>query len=248
MKARIIAAAAAALLIAAPAAAQDDDWDWEGDEEEYYEKRPTGGFFGATFTVAQPRGEFSDFVDGGFGGHVNYVHQLDRDGWLGIRADAGLIVYGYETQRVPLSPTIGGRILVDLTTSNNLAYVGVGPQIGVPNGTLRPYVNGYAGYSFIWTQSSVSGTYDDEDFASTTNFDYGGFSYGGGAGLYIPVKRGPSPASIDIGVRYHNNGVAEYLREGDIEDNPDGSITLYPVRSDTDLLTFHIGFSIGVSH
>lgn len=248
MKARIIAAAAAALLIAAPAAAQDDDWDWEGDDEEYYEKRPTGGFFGATFTVAQPRGEFSDFVDGGFGGQVNYVHQLDRDGWLGIRADAGLIVYGYETQRVPLSPTIGGRILVDLTTSNNLAYVGVGPQIGVPNGTLRPYVNGYAGYSFIWTQSSVSGTYDDEDFASTTNFDDGGFSYGGGAGLYIPVKRGPSPASIDIGVRYHNNGIAEYLREGDIEDNPDGSVTLYPVRSDTDLLTFHIGFSIGVSH
>lgn len=248
MKARIIAAAAAALLIAAPAAAQDDDWDWEGDDEEYYEKRPTGGFFGATFTVAQPRGEFSDFVDGGFGGQVNYVHQLDRDGWLGIRADAGLVVYGYETQRVPLSPTIGGRILVDLTTSNNLAYVGVGPQIGVPNGTLRPYVNGYAGYSFIWTQSSVSGTYDDEDFASTTNFDDGGFSYGGGAGLYIPVKRGPSPASIDIGVRYHNNGVAEYLREGDIEDNPDGSVTLYPVRSDTDLLTFHIGFSIGVSH
>ena len=33
----------------------------------------------------------------------------------------------------------------------------------------------------------------------------------------------------------------------DIEDNPDGSITLYPVRSDTDLLTFHIGFSVGIT-
>lgn len=248
MYARIIAAAAAALLIAAPAAAQDDGWDWDEDDDEYYESTPTGGYFGATFTVAQTRGEFSDYVDGGFGGQLHYIHQLDRGGWLGIRADAGLVVYGYERQRVPLSPTIGGRVLVDLTTSNNLAYVGVGPQIGVPNGRLRPYVNGYAGYSFIWTQSSVSGTANDEDFASTTNFDDGSVSYGGGAGIYIPVKHGPAPASIDIGVRYHNNGTAEYLREGDIEDNPDGSITLYPVRSDTDLLTFHIGFSFGISH
>jgi hypothetical protein len=247
MKARIIAAAAAALLIAAPAAAQDG-WDW--DDDEYHERTPTGGYFGGTFTVARTEGEFSDYVDGGFGGQINYIHQLDRDGWLGIRADAGLVVYGYERQRVPLSPTIGGRVLVDLTTSNNLAYVGVGPQIGVPNGRLRPYVNGYAGYSFIWTQSSVSGTrhHDDEEVFSTTNFDDGSFSYGGGGGIYIPVgRRGASPASIDLGVRYHNNGRAEYLREGDIEDNPDGSITLYPVRSDTDLLTFHIGFSFGIS-
>ena len=40
---------------------------------------------------------------------------------------------------------------------------------------------------------------------------------------------------------------AEYLREGDIQDNPDGSITLFPVRSDTDLLTFHVGFSVGIA-
>jgi hypothetical protein len=248
MKARIIAAAAAALLIAAPLAAQDDGWDWDDDDEEHYEKQPTGGFFGGSFIAARTEGEFSDYVNGGFGGQVNYIHQLDRDGWLGIRADAGLIVYGHERQRVPLSPTLGGRILVDLTTSNNIAFVGVGPQVGVPTGRLRPYVNGYAGYSFIWTQSSVSGTYDDEDFASTTNFDDGSFSYGGGGGIYIPVGPRSSRASIDIGVKYHNNGVAEYLREGDIEDHPDGSITLYPVRSDTDLLTFHIGFSFGISH
>ena len=39
---------------------------------------------------------------------------------------------------------------------------------------------------------------------------------------------------------------AEYLREGDIRDNQDGSITLFPVRSDTDLLTFHIGLTVGL--
>jgi len=54
--------------------------------------------------------------------------------------------------------------------------------------------------------------------------------------------------SLDLGVKYHNNGEAEYLREGDIIDNEDNTITVFPTRSDTDLLTFHIGVSIGIAH
>jgi hypothetical protein len=238
----------AALLLGAPAAAAAQDCDYDYDDCGYYEV-PTGGYVGGSFTVAQPRGEFADHIDGGFGGDLHYVHELDDRGWLALRLDAGLVVYGYESYRVPLSSTIGDRILVDVSTSNNIAFVGVGPQIGVPDGRLRPYVNGYAGYSFLWTSSSVTGSsyYHDEPFASTTNFDDWSFSYGGGAGLYVPLRHGYRPVSLDLGVRYHNNGEAEYLREGDIVDNPDGSISLFPVRSDTDLLTFHIGFSVGVT-
>jgi hypothetical protein len=240
----------AAALLAAPGAlaAQDCDCD---DYEDYYDRRPTGGFAGASFTIADPRGEFSDYVDGGLGGNLHYMHALDRDGWLALRIDGGFAIYGYERQRVPLSPTIGGRILVDLTTSNDIAWIGVGPQIGVPDGRLRPYVNGYAGYSYLATTSSVEGDsyydYYDEPVFSTTNFDDWSFSYGGGAGVYVPLRRGPQPVSIDLGVRYHNNGEAEYLREGDIRDNQDGSISLFPVRSDTDLLTFHIGLTVGIT-
>ena len=245
----------AAALLAAPGAlgAQDcDDYDYE--ECEYLdEERPTGGFFGGSFTIAETQGEFSDYVDGGLGGSLHYIHALDRDGILALRVDGGFVIYGYERQTVPLSPTLGGRILVDLTTSNDIAWIGVGPQIGVPDGRLRPYANGYVGYSYMATTSSVSSSdyyyddyYDDRVF-STTNFDDWSFSYGGGAGLYIPVRGGPQPISIDLGVRYHNNGEAEYLREGDIQDNEDGSITLFPVRSDTDLLTFHIGVSVGIA-
>lgn len=244
-----IALLAAAALIAAPAAlrAQDDcDCDYE---DEYYADRPTGGFLGGSFTIAQPQGEFHDYVEGGLGGNLHYMHALDPEGWLALRVDGGFAIYGHERQRVPLSPTLGGRIAVDLTTSNNIAWIGVGPQIGVPDGSFRPYVNGYAGYSYLATTSSVESStyYDEEDYFTTTNFDDWSFSYGGGAGVYIPVRHGPRPVSIDLGVRYHNNGVAEYLREGGIVDNDDGSITLFPVRSDTDLLTFHIGFSVGLA-
>jgi hypothetical protein len=231
------------LLLAAPLTAQDDCDCWDP----WLEQRPTGGFLGGGLALATTQGEFSDYVDGGAGFDLAYLHRLDRDGWLAIRIEGGMLIYGYETQRVPLSNTIGGRILVDLNTSNSIAFVGVGPQIGVPDGRLKPYVNGYVGYSYLWTASSVRGRWGDEPFAETTNFDDWTFSYGGGGGVYVPLRRGPAPISLDLGVRYQNNGQAEYLRPGDIEDNGDGTITVYPVRSDTDLLTFRIGVSIGIT-
>lgn len=237
---------AAALLVAAvsPLRAQDDD-----DDDVYAPvDHPTGGYFGGQLMFARPQGEFRDFVDQGWGGGVHYIHRLDRDGLLAVRVDASFLNYGHERFRVPLSSTIGGRIAVDVTTNNNIAFVGVGPQIGAPSGTLRPYVNGFVGVSYIFTESSVEGSRNDyEPFASSTNYDDATFAYGGGAGLYIPVRRGNSPISIDAGLTYRRNGRADYLLEGGIEDNPDGSITLHPVRSDTDLLTFHLGVSIGIS-
>jgi hypothetical protein len=242
MLARISVLTAALLLGAGSAAAAQEDWeDWE----DY--RRPTGGYFGGSVFFARPQGEFRDFVDQGWGGGIHYIHRLDAEGLVGIRVDGSFINYGHERQRVLLSPTIGGRIAVDLVTSNNIAFLGVGPHFGAPTGVLRPYANGFVGVSYIYTQSSVRGTSSGEDFASTNNFDDATFAYGGGAGLYIPVRRGVTPISIDAGVTYRRNGEAEYLLEGGITDHPDGSITLHPIRSDTDLLTFHLGISVGIS-
>lgn len=210
-------------------------------------KQPTPFYVGGSFTYARTQGEFSEFVKDGFGGSAHGIVRLDRDGLLGMRLDLGALTYGHETQRVPLSPTIGGRILVDVETSNNIGFVGIGPQIGVPNGALRPYAHGFAGVSYLFTESSLEGTRNDEEFASTTHFDDATFAWGGGAGLYIPLRRGVSPISIDLGLRYVNGGQARYLREGDIEDLPDNRLRLNPSESDTDLMSFHIGVSVGLS-
>jgi opacity protein-like surface antigen len=243
-----ILAAAALALAASDVRAQDCDCDdWDDDYPEDYHRRPTGGYAGGAFSVAAAQGEFRDHVDGAFGGQMHYLHRLDRTGLLGIRIDGGMLIYGYERYRVPLSSTIGGRILVDVNTSNNIAYLGIGPQLGLPDGRLRPYVNGFAGVSYIFTGSSVEGSSDHHAFANTTNFDDWAFSYGGGAGVYVPLRGGASPVSLDLGMTYRRNGEAEYLLEGGIRDNPDGSITLFPVRSRTDMLTFQLGVSVGIS-
>jgi hypothetical protein len=253
----ILAALLAAVLILPGAAGaqsrpdHDRDRERERDRrrglEEWGPRRPTGGFLGGRLELAQPQGEFADAIDQGFGGNLHYIHRLDRDGWLGIRVDADMVTYGMERQRVLLSPTVGGRILADLVTTNNIATLGVGPQIGVPVGGLRPYVNGFVGVSYLFTSSSLQGDYDQESYFDTTNFDDATLAYGAGAGLYVPLRRGNAPISLDFGATYRNAGRAEYLREGDIEDNPDGTITLYPSYTDTDMVTFHLGITVGLT-
>jgi hypothetical protein len=233
---------AAALALVARAAAAQDDYGYDRDG---YADLPRS-YVGGEGTYARPQGQFSNYVSNGWGGGMHYLLRLDRDGWLGLRADASLLNYGHEREPVDFGPDVGGRILLDLTTDNNIAFVGGGPQIGLPTGQLRPYVNGFVGVSYIFTQSSLSGSWSGETFASTTNFDDASFAYGGGAGLYIPLSRRRNPVSLDAGVTYRHNGTAEYLRHGDITDNPDGSITLHPVRSETNLVTFHVGVSVGI--
>src|ERR1700741_3031769 len=133
MRSRPFLAAAVLLLAAAPAAhAQDDD-------DIYLPvNQPTGGFAGFSLLFARPQGEFGDFVEQGWGGGAHYVRRLSRDGLLAVRVDASFLNYGHERFRVPLSPTIGGRVTVDVTTDNNIAFFGVGPQLGAATGVVQP--------------------------------------------------------------------------------------------------------------
>lgn len=232
----------AALLVLASAAAaqrrghQDDDWG---------RRSPTRVFAGGAFVYGNPQGEFSDYVDHAFGGSGHLLVRLA--GPLALRLEGNGLRYGSETRTVPLSPTLGGRILVDLETSNDLLFVGLGPQLALPDGRLRPYVNGLVGVNYLATQSYIRGTDDPgERFGDTRHFDDASFTYGAGAGVYIPVSRGRTPIALDVGAQFRRGGRTEYLVEGSVQDNPDGSLSFDPIRSDTDLVTFHVGVSVGV--
>lgn len=239
-----LAALGLGLALAAAPALQAQGRHWHsGDDAEL--RRPSGVYVGGDFTYARPQGSFRDYVKEGFGGSGHLIFQPAARGPLGLRVDAGIVNYGNESKRVLLSPTIGGRITVRLNTSNDIAFFGVGPQLGIPDGRFQPYVNPFVGVAYLFTESSLESDYEEYQFA-TTNQDDATFSYGGRAGVYVPFSAGAVPVSLDLGVTYMNNGVAEYLRRGDIRDNPDGTITTFPSRSDTDLLSFHLGVSVGI--
>lgn len=207
---------------------------------------PPRAAVGASFSYGRPVGDFLSYVDQGLGFDAFFRFNADPMGILSFRLDGGLLIYGNETFRVPLSSTIGGRILVDLTTSNNIVWMGFGPQLTSPSGVIRPYANAAAGFSYFFTESSVEGSHDNVSFARTTNYSDATFRYGFGWGLLIPFQTRTSEWAIDLGAIYHGNGQVRYLREGGIEDFPDGSIVLHPIQSDANLLTYRLGFSIGI--
>lgn len=208
--------------------------------------QPVVAFGGAQIQYARPVGEFHDYVQHGFGVNANVVWPVRTESVLALRGDGGFIVYGSETQRVCFSSTVGCRVELDLTTTNSIAYVNIGPQLMVPRGAVRPYANAAIGFSYFGTTSQVEGSSGSEPFASTSNFSDVTFAWTTGGGLLIPVSTGKSPIAIDMGVRYHSNGQVEYLKKGDITDNPDGSISYEPTRSEANLLTFQIGVSVGI--
>lgn len=202
------------------------------------------GAVGASFNYGRPVGDFLRNVDQGFGFDVFFRANMEPEGILSMRVDGGLLIYGHETKRVPLSSTVGGRILVDLTTSNNIVWAGIGPQITLPTEGIQPYGFGQIGFAYFFTQSSVEGSNNDEPFASTTNYSDATFRYAFGGGFLVPFRSRTTEWAIDLGVMYHGNGQVKYLREGDITDMPDGSIVLHPRQSDANLLTYRAGFSI----
>jgi len=200
---------------------------------------------GGSVIYGAPQGEFSNYVDNawGLGGFVAWTPPSAPA--FALRLDAGFMNYGHETYRVPLSGTIGGRIMVDVTTDNNIVYLGLGPQIMLPYGPIRPYANAAAGLSYFATTSQVRGDDSTQNFASDTNFDDTVFQWSLGGGVMIPVSRGRMPIAIDLGTRYHGNGEVTYVTEGGIEDNPDGSITIHAIESQARVLSVHLGIAVG---
>lgn len=205
---------------------------------------PPRGFVGLDVLMAEPVGEFSQNVGRGWGLEVRGRYALDPEGWMSLRGDAGFVQYGHERQRV--CSAYGCRVLFDLTTRNQIFFAGVGPELAIPGEWIRPYVHAGLGLGYFSTSSGLSGTADTEEFAHTENFSDAVMAWSTGAGVEVLVRRGPTPVALNFAWSYHGNGEAEYLREGDIVDNPDGSITLFPRRSEANLMTFRIGFSVGL--
>jgi len=200
----------------------------------------TVGLHGA---LARPVGEFRSYVDlaGGFGGY--WLTHFDRSRVLGLRVEASWMLYGYESYTVPFGPYVG-RVLIDVNTSNMIAAAGIGPQLAMNWGRLRPYVYGTVGFSYFATVSSLEGSANTEPFASTTNFDDFTFATAAGAGTLVRLSHGRRPVYLDLSVERRFNGEASYLREGGIIENGDGSIAVAPIRSDTDLMSYRVGVAI----
>lgn len=206
-------------------------------------EKPSRFTIGGGLLMSSPRGELANNIDNGFGGDLYGLFKVDPAGALSLRADIGGLQYGSET--IPSGSVFGGRAGFEVETTNSIFWAAFGPQLMVPAGPIRPYGNVAIGVMGFSTSSAVRGTgqYRGETFASSENQSDNTHTWIFGGGLYIPFTGKLSMMALDVGGRYFTGGEATYLREGAIQDNPDGSITIFPSHSKTDQVTWHVGVS-----
>ncbi len=204
------------------------------------------GFVGISFVAANPVGPLGAFFDQGFGAQIQGGVQMGAQGRLRLRGDLGVLVYGHERLQLCYALPVGCRIGLDLTTTNTIIFAGIGPEFVLATGALEPYVYATTGISYFATMSSLSGADEPGGWAETTNYSDAVMAWKVGGGLRVRVRGGRNPISLDLGVERHQNGIADFLTEGDILDHPDGSITLFPNRSEANLMTFRFGVSVGL--
>ncbi len=197
--------------------------------------------WGGGALVGSPRGDLGRQIGtgGGVYGHLLYG---PHDSAFALRADGSFFLYGTETQRVPFSSTLP-RIEREVRTDNWIGDLVVGPQLTLPKGPVRPYLNAFAGVSYFSTTSELVEPFPIGPTLSSTNYDDTVFSYGGGAGVLIGLGKGGT--FLDAGVRWVHGDRASYLAKGDLKDDGHGGVSFDPRRTTGDRLEFRLGVTVG---
>ncbi len=194
--------------------------------------------------VAQPVGAFANEVNAAGGATLHGAYHFSPV--ASLRAEVTYLIYGHE--RFDVCGPTSCRIMLDLSTNNQIVSGFIGPQLEVPTGAIRPYVRGGVGFGYFFTNSTLTGSSDVSPFATTTNYDDGAFALMGGAGAKIPFLIHEVPVAIDLGAQYQRNGDVSYLRKGSMIDHADGSVTMYPIAGPANFVQYHLGFSVTVPH
>jgi len=196
-----------------------------------------------TLSVIQsrPQGTLGKNIGLGYGVDGAYLLRLDDTGIWSLRASIGGVSYGGESHRATLGGSVGGRVTLDVTTSNYIVPMSVGPQVSWPTGIVRPYVNAGVGAQLFSTESSLQGSGDHTTFASTTNHSALAAAWSIGGGVYLPLYAGKRHLDLDLGVQYFGGGTARYLAQGSIIDQTGGQVTVIPLESTTHLAIVRLG-------
>ena len=194
----------------------------------------------------RPQGTLGRNIGFGYGISGAYLLRLDADGLLSIRADVAGMAYGNEWKHMPFSQTVGGRVQVNVRTTNYIIPMSVGPQLALPSGPIRPYVNAGVGVQAFVTESAVEGIDNLTVIASSTNQSDVAMMWVAGGGIYVPIVPGLKRVQIDVGMQYVNGGSARYLAPGSITDLPGGEVRISSLESATRLVMLHVGARIGL--
>jgi len=218
----------------------------EGGAQRLREARLPRGYAGLSLDILEPSGKLGAFLDNGAGGQIHGGFGISSESRLRLRGDFGFLIYGHEQRKFCAPVPIGCRIGLHVDTNNSILFGGIGPEFVLMTGRIEPYVYGTMGFSYFVTTSSLRGSDGEKNDGFTTkNYSDGVMAWKVGGGFRIRLSGGGHPISMDLGLERHQNGIVSFLTRGDIQDHPDGSVTLFPNKEEANLMTFRLGVSMG---
>ncbi len=225
---RVVLSAAVLAVVPAMALAQQEEED----------SSAVFGWLGGAIQYGRATGEFANYVRDGIGLNGWLVFPVTARSPFGVRLAGHVLAYGTETRRYSLVPGID----VDVTTTNTIAGLVLGPQLRAGEGALGAYAYGGVGFNYFATRSSVEGSGSSGSFASTTNFDDFTFAGEAGGGLLVRLSR---TVSLDLGARYVRNGVVTYVTKEGVT-VCGSTLCINPVTSEANLLVYHLGMTFAM--
>lgn len=196
-------AAAAILALPTAGAAQGHD-----DGHGGFWTRPHGEFF-LYGEAALSAGGLHSYADLGGGLGAGGTLFLDRMRNAALRVEGRLSAYEGGFNHPPHTTTglRGMRVGTDIT----IISVGIGPQVYLRTGSVRPYVYGTLGFARLVGDTNARGYMDDEPVSRSVDLDGTGAALSAGGGISVQVRGGDRPVAVDVSASYQHHGIADHL-------------------------------------
>jgi opacity protein-like surface antigen len=192
---------------------------------------------GADVVMTEPRRELAQYIGDGWGLNFTGMVRVEPQGLLHVRFDGGSARYGTDTRRFSY-----GFRSYELSTTNNIDWFALGPEITIPGGPLRPYANAAVSLTRFRTTSSIRDRTTQEEFDSVDNASDFTVGWVLGGGTHIPLGS-RSPIALTVGARYHLGGEANFVREEDVRDAPLDADRFPASRSHADFVVWQLGIT-----
>lgn len=203
-------------------------------------------------------GDFATHVDSAVGVLLHFDVGLGKS-VFSLGAEFGFMEYGHESRTVYIGNVIPDipDLSLKVNTDNDMWLLHARVRAQRRVGRWRPYADGLFGFTGLSTTTSIEGvvsctsiggsggvTCSSTTAAEATNAQDFVLSYGGAAGVMVGFGSSPLSPRLDLSVRYHGGGEAQYLTEGAIVREGDRAILNFS-RSRTDMVMLYIGVAIG---
>ena len=204
---------------------------------------------GVSGLYGQPLGPFADNVRHGFGLDGMGTLGLDSRGIFSLKGEIGWL--RLDSKSEPFIVDTGFEFVeLESETTSGVLMLGIGPQLAVPFGPIRPYVGGSVGFARFATNTAIKISADQTNTGEEETIDEQTVSSdfilslaaSGGIRFELPfMGRG---ILADLGARWHRNGEAEYVSSEGVVYDGSGRPTITPTRSEADFLVYRLGIVI----